>query len=420
MQTYQGSAFSSSETSPLNYLNEIDQNVIGKYYLKKFNQLNNPRARQIENSKQKNTENLEKIVIQQRSVQFIIEPIYKLIEPINKFYIYGDFPVEADFFSKETSDLQTILEESKQWTQWKQCVQVQYNHQNGFLELFQKSNNSGLSDYQYIVNILQSLQDQRMYELSQIIQSYGSAILNNLTQIKQIFKFVNNNPQLVDYLENRFVEFQQKGLKWIQENIDSNQYYTYVFGKIDFKEECYYNYQEGFSSGLLQILGLDVETAARIILKVGKLEFIDQYGRFIKLYKKLVFAISRKREQQEELNFSIVTVDGYKIPVKVLVINPPIQMSDISIKELLNVPQLSFNQILTIFQYQIEPAWLKFLQDQRQDQHNLKLKQLDQAILQDFSCMNDPFIDKYYKQQFQQIKIQSEQEKKICGFTVLN
>ncbi|KAL4491317.1 hypothetical protein ABPG72_021703 [Tetrahymena utriculariae] len=420
MQSYQGSAFSSSETSPLNYINEVDQNVIGKYYFKKFNQLNNPRARQIDNSNKKNLENLEQAVIQQRSVQFIIVPIYKLIEQINKFYIYGDFAVEADFFSKETNELQTILEESKQWSQWKQCVQVKYNHFNGFLEFFQKSNNSGLCDYQYIVNMLQSLQDQRMYDLSQVIQSYGITILNNLGQIKQIFQFINNNPQLVEYLESRFIEFQQKGLKWIQENIDSNQYYSYVFGKIDFKEECYYNYQEGFSSGLLQILGLDIETAARIILKVGKLEFIDQYGRFIKLYKKLIFAISQKRGQQEELSFGIVTVDGYQIPVKVLVINPPIQMSDISVKELQNVPQIYFNQILTVFQYQIDPIWLKFLQQQRHDQHNLKLKQLDQAILQDFNCMNDPLIDKYYKQHYQQIKIQSEQEKRICGFAVLN
>lgn len=62
-------------------------------------QLNNPKTRENDaKQRERKGDSNSQLMISQKQVQFSFAPIFKDITPINKVYLYGDFPVEIDFF----------------------------------------------------------------------------------------------------------------------------------------------------------------------------------------------------------------------------------------------------------------------------------------------------------------------------------
>ncbi|KAL4484309.1 hypothetical protein ABPG72_006420 [Tetrahymena utriculariae] len=370
------------------------------------------RKRKIQNKLEKVNKQNKQLGVMQR--EYALKPLFQTLQPIEDCFVFGEMVLEGDYYRDPFN-----LDKTYQWSYWKRVENASQIKDIYCTQVDLKRMVSPELDFQQVIQKYLNVPDQQIHQLGLYLQEYYEKAKNHLLLMKNRINMFSDL-KVKEQFQMISQDYFQRGLEWIKSQVTKDDIYMYVFYEVNF-ETLDQNYKSlGYSQTLLNLLGLNEENAISFILRKGRLEFLDGISRLKRLIGRLYYINRKKPNHGFYFEHDIMTLDNIKIPVKCIISTPQFQCFT---PENFEYYDLLFGEFaleyscFRLFKFEINPNIIENVKQQR------ALHEKNYQIDFEYSLMSEMFIDKFYKNQDDEIlkksmlqKAEDEQNKpQTCG-----
>ncbi|KAL4460507.1 hypothetical protein ABPG74_000258 [Tetrahymena malaccensis] len=309
-------------------------------------------------------------------------------------FIGGDLYVNLDLFTDSGLRKQ---ESYSHWNEWRPYANLQ-GFQD-FIQLNMRTDNQAPTEFQYLINHLQSMQNKEAFKTSKMLEQYNLYVKHELNNCNKIKSLCEGH---FEHLQECLTENYSKSLQKANEIISSiGQQYPYIY----FIRKHNYNSLRmqvssiGFNYMLTEILCENRQRYLQSLKRNGFKEIFTNYAHYQLLNMNLL--------QQNEAEIEIVSVDDIIIPCKIRAIQHDLTTFNLT-------KDISFTNYLRIYKFEIDDYQMKRI-SQIRTQRPLAFEE-DVEDFQ-YNFQKDQFIQQYYHyfqcQKNKQSNSQQSQQKKL-------
>ncbi|EAR91704.2 hypothetical protein TTHERM_00395770 (macronuclear) [Tetrahymena thermophila SB210] len=370
------------------------------------------RKRKIQNKLEKVKKQNKLLGVKQSD--YTIQPFFQILQPMEDCFVFGEIVLEGDYYRDPFN-----IEKTYQWSYWKRGEYASQVKEICCTQVDMKRMVSTEFDFQYAIQKYLNMPDQLIHQLGLYLQEYYEKAKKHLSLMKERIN-VLRDLKVKEQFQMISQDYFKRGLEWVKTQVTKDDIYMYIYYEIDF-ETLDQNYKNiGYSQTLLNLLGLNEENAIPFILRKGRLEFLDGLSRLRRLIGRLYYINRKKPNHGFYFEHDIMTLDNIKIPVKCVITTPDFQCFT---PENFQHYDLFFGEFaleyscFRVFKFEINPNIIENIKQQR------ALNEKNYQIDFEYSLMSEMFIDKFYKNQDDEIqkkiiqqKAEDEQNKsRTCG-----
>ncbi|KAL4496964.1 hypothetical protein ABPG72_002120 [Tetrahymena utriculariae] len=201
--------------------------------------------------------------------------------------------------------------------------QIKLDYVNENIQLSLSTYSIGNKDFQFLIEMYKSYQDQQYYELSLLLEQYQTKCQNQISKLEQVIDELNKMKYVTqDELNQSFDMFEKDVMNWVYQNVE-NEMYQLSFGYIDFKYKIPALKKKIFSKNLIEFLARDIQTFySSLSLKNMEIELNtlingEQFSGRIQLEKKIeTFKQILNGQKCIETEDEVITIEGVVLPTK--------------------------------------------------------------------------------------------------------
>ncbi|EAR89213.1 hypothetical protein TTHERM_01216070 (macronuclear) [Tetrahymena thermophila SB210] len=336
-----------------------------------------------------------------------LTPLVKMPSLERIFFIYGDILINLNE-NKE----QVFFDQLKLQSALRPILNIKKENESLFMRVEFNNEQQGQIDFRPIINIMQTMQNDQMYQLSQTLSQYQLQILKQIQFPNTIdHSVLRQKKEVLRYFKDSIIP--QILIQQYQENSTEVQAYG-LFECLDSMYDSRIS-EYGFNQNYLHLIGTDFETIQQFYLREGWFSVFYSYSNDVVkkhlekvieyFYFQLNNACKQENQQEYQMNINFSTLDQIEISAQFkektyfVYQNSQYLFTDYVVPE--NVHNIiGLFGIMTI---DVNPQQIMKLMQMRQDsqqfnQNNL-LSQYGELSLSQFQyeIQSKFFKDKYYQ-----------------------
>ncbi|KAL4481468.1 hypothetical protein ABPG74_007557 [Tetrahymena malaccensis] len=289
------------------------------------------------------------------------------------------------------------------------------------------NNTAIVSQYEFVINLLERSQNQDKYYISQLLRLYQMPISLLSNQIRQIINKYDEK-QLLDIVMKRKQFIEQKALQLSQTYLQGDEFTQIVTFQINWEQQTTHLTSFYFSKAIVAMLGTVDEDYIIYVMRNGIFQMFNGYSRRKILECSIKYYIDQDRQYEEIPDFELMTLDNILIKccaqLHIFRVYYPehLQFSDENQSQMNGIESVVlFKFILT--QEHLERI-IKLRQqiiDQNSETYSKNTQSEDEAskeIAQNFEyyMQSELFLQKFYKEKYESIINTKKKQQQVCSY----
>ncbi|KAL4450302.1 hypothetical protein ABPG74_009008 [Tetrahymena malaccensis] len=292
---------------------------------------------------------------------------------------------------------------------------IQLDKIHKFIDIELNMQSHGDQNFMHLIQLYKSYQDKDYYDLAIVLEQYQQHVYlqfdKNMSKLsRQEYSLPNEQTKI----DEEFTEFERNVKNWANQTRE-NEIMIIVLGNMNVQKKYPQLKKQIFPQNLINFLGGDLQTIYDKIIYYKNFDFLTNFlkdfdeieGIGMQEMERSKFFLSQSMKDLTEFDFeledTILTFDGFKVPCKIKV---ELLFYDYKTKQISKNPGLHYF-IINQFNFDLEA--IQYLIRMRQQTQQSSIQILNQALQDSYDVINFEFMcyQEYFLEKFDYKKNES-------------